>query len=201
MRSFRTVAAALVLSAGTFLQGSAAFAVTEAKHVFPTGMKIHTILGQNVDSRKLDVGTNFILRVDEPTIPALDKAEIVGHVTDVAGPGGLDRARIGFVLDYIKFSDGVKVPIKAEVVNANVTNFDSARKEAARFNLPVPQGQVTPGPIAFQITFGAGSSPSITPPPPGLSGGYVYATSSGENIVVPAGTPATLRLTGPLTIE
>ncbi len=200
MRSFCSATAAVILGTLSLWHASTALAVTNQTLTLPAGTKIRAILAQGVDSRTLEVGTNFVLRIDEPKQPALDGAEIVGHVTDVAQPSGLDRAEIGFVFDYIKFNDGKREPIRAEVVNASVTNFDSARKEAAKFSIPVPNGQVTPGPILFQITFSPGAAPSITPPPSGLSGGYLYAASSHENITVPAGTPTTIRLTSSLTV-
>lgn len=180
---------------------TAMLAVTTTKHTIPAGTKVHVVLHKGFDSRTLTVGTNFVLHVDEPTQPALDGAKIVGHVTDVTGPSGLDRARIGFVLDYIKFPNGTREPIHADVVHQNVTNYNTARKEAAKFSLPpMPYGTVTPGPVVFQITFRPGSAPSITPPPVGQSGGYVYASNSNENIVIPPGTTATIQLTSNLAV-
>ena len=166
------------------------------------GTKILCVLGANVDTRTLTVGTDFKLRVDDPTVPSLAGAAIHGHVTDVAGPGGMTRARIGFILDYIRFKNGTRAAIHAVVVSKNVTqtNTAAARQERVKFSLPpMPNGTVTPGPIAWQMTFRKDAAPSVTPPPAGNTSGYVYAQKSNENIVIPAGAPVTIALTSDLT--
>jgi hypothetical protein len=170
----------------------------------PAGTKIHCVLAKGVDSRTLTVGTDFKLVIDEPTMPALEGAAIHGHVTDVAGPGGLSRARIGFVFDYIQFNDKKREPIHAQVLSKNVTytNTAVARQESVKFKLPpMPQGTVTPGPIAWQMTFRRDAAPSVTPPPVGSSSGYVYASNSNENIVIPPGNPVTIQLTNSLAVQ
>jgi hypothetical protein len=147
------------------------------------------------------VGTDFTLQVDDPTLPSLAGAAIHGHVTDVAGPGGMTRARIGFILDYIRFKNGTRAAIHAVVVSKNVTqtNTAAARQERVKFALPpMPNGTVTPGPIAWQMTFRRDAAPSVTPPPAGNTSGYVYAQKSNENIVIPAGSPVTIQLTSDL---
>ena len=168
----------------------------------PSGTKISCVLGQAVDSRTVKARDNFTLIVDDPTLPQLSGAKIHGHVTDVAGPGGLDRARIGFVLDYIQLKNGTREPIHAQVVGRNVvqTNTAAAKQEAVKFSLPpMPVGTVTPGPIAWQLNFRHDAAPSVSPPPVGSSSGYVYATKSNENIVIPPGAPVTMQLTADLT--
>jgi hypothetical protein len=166
-----------------------------------SGTKILCVLGANVDTRTLTVGTDFKLQVDDPTLPSLAGAAIHGHVTDVAGPGGMTRARIGFILDYIRFKNGTRTTIHALVVSKNVTqtNTAAARQERLKFSLPpMPNGTVTPGPIAWQMTFRKDAAPSVTPPPAGNTSGYVYAQKSNENIVIPAGSPVTIQLTSDL---
>jgi len=187
-----------------FLSTQTAPAVTNVSRTIPAGTKLRCVLAQNADSRTLTVGTSFVLQVDDPTQPALDGAAIHGDVTDVAQPRGLDRARIGFILTNIHFKDGKKQPIHAQVLAKNVTQTNTAevRREANKFSLPaMPMGTVTPGPIAFQIHFSPGHRPSVTPPPTGNSGGYVYAAKSNENIVIPAGTVVTIQLTSSLTAQ
>jgi hypothetical protein len=179
----------------------ATLAVAQAATI-PTGTKVLCVLGQGVDSRTVTVGTNFKLQVDDPTLPSLAGAAIHGHVTDVAGPGGLTRARIGFILDFIRFKNGTRAAIHASVVSRNVTQTTTAiqRQEAVKFSLPpMPSGRVTPGPIAWQMTFRKDAAPSVTPPPAGNTSGYVYAQKSNENIVIPPGAPVTIQLTSNLT--
>lgn len=176
---------------------------TNVSGPIPAGTVIHAALGQAVDSRTVTVGTSFRLLVDEPTMPSIDRAEIHGDVIDVTQPG-IDRARIGFILTNIHFTNGKKEPIHAQVLNKRVTYVNTAqvKSEAAKFKLPpmVPYGTVTPGPVAFQITFRPGHKPSVTPPPVGNSGGYIYAENSNENIVIPAGTLVTMKLTSNLAL-
>ena len=168
----------------------------------PNGTKILCVTGQVIDSRTVKVGADFALIVDDPSLPQLQGAKIHGHVTDVAGPGGLSRARIGYVFDYIKLKNGKREPIHVQVLSKSVaqTNTAVAQQEAVKFKLPpMPVGTVTPGPIAWQLNFRKDAAPSVTPPPTGSSSGYVYAQKSNENIVIPPGAPVTMQLTADLT--
>lgn len=198
-----SILAMLFSGIAIFSLSTVAFAVTVQNGTIPAGTVIHAALGQNVDSRTLTTGTSFQLLIDEPTLPAIDGASIHGDVTDVSQPG-IDRARIGFVLTNIHFKNGKKEPFHGQVLNKNVTYVNTAevQREATKFKLPpmVPYGTVTPGPVAWQITFRPGHKPSVTPPPVGNSGGYVYAVNSNENIVIPAGTPVTIKLTSNLAL-
>ena len=188
--------AALVLAcafAGTLAIAQAA--------TIANGTKILCVLGANVDTRTLKVGADFKLEVDDPTLPNLAGAAIHGHVTDVAGPGGMTRARIGFLLDFIRFKNGTRESIHALVLSKNVTqtNTAAARQERVKFSLPpMPNGTVTPGPIAWQMNFRKDAAPSVSPPPAGNTSGFVYAQKSNENIVIPAGAPVTIQLTSDL---
>ena len=59
---------------------------------------------------------------------------------------------------------------------------------------PMPNGTVTPGPIAWQMRIGGGGSPSISNRPTTTVGGYVYAATAHEPIVVPSGQSVTIQL-------
>ena len=193
-RTFRSVPVAAV----AFLAfGAVALAAT-----VPSGTKFVTVTHKGINSATLTPGTDFKLHVDDPSQPALTGALVVGHVTGVTGPGGMTRASITFVFDYIQFSNGKRQPLHAAVVSKNVTqtNTNQQRKEQVKFSLPpMPNGTVTPGPVAWQMHFRGDSNPSVTPPPTGGAGGVVYAQQSGEQIVVPPGSPVTLQLTADLT--
>ncbi len=194
-RTFRPVPVAAL----AFLAfGAIALAAT-----IPNGTKILAVMHKEIDSATLTPGTNFKLHVDDPSQPALAGALVVGHVTGVNGPGGMTRASISFVFDYIQFKNGTKQPIHAVVVSKNVTQTNTAqqRSEQIKFSLPpMPNGTVTPGPVAWQMHFrGGDSSPSITPGPGGGTGGVVYAQQPNEQIVIPPGSPVTLQLTADLT--
>jgi hypothetical protein len=177
--------------------------IAQAATTIPRGTDVRCVLAQAVNSATLRVGSSFELRVDDPNQPALAGAAIHGTVTDVAGPGGLTRARIGFTLLYIRFANGTRGTIHANILSKNVTQTNTAvaRKEAVKFALPpMPNGTVTPGPIAWQMHFRRDEAPSVSPPPAGNSSGYVYAQSSNENIVVPPGALVTIQLTSDLTV-
>jgi hypothetical protein len=198
----KKIGAAAIYKAGAV---TSAFVVTLAiaqAATISSGTKILCVLGQGVNSATLKVGTDFKLRIDDPTQPDLAGAAIHGHVTDVAAPGGMTRARIGFILDYIQYKNGTRGAIHANIVSKNVTqtNTAAARQEAVKFSLPpMPNGTVTPGPIAWQMNFRKDAAPSVTPPPAGNTSGYVYAQKSNENIVIPPGSPVTIQLTSNLT--
>lgn len=179
----------------------AAATAVAASTTIRSGTSIACVLGQAVNSATLKSGSDFTLRVDDPSQPALAGAAIHGHVTDVAAPAGLTRARIGFMLDYIRFKNGSRANVHANVVGRNVTqtNTATAAKEAVKFSLPpMPNGTVTPGPIAWQMHFRRDAAPSVSPPPAGNTSGYVYAQKSNETIVIPPGSPVTIQLTSDL---
>ncbi len=180
----------------------ACVATASASSSIPAGTTIVCVLGQAVNSATLKVGTDFSLRVDDSSQPSLAGAAIHGHVTGVAAPAGLTRARIGFMLDYIRFKNGSRAAIHAIVVGKNVTqtNTATAAREARKLSLPpMPNGTVTPGPIAWQLHFRRDAAPSATPPPAGNTSGYVYAQKSNETIVIPPGSPVTFQFTSALS--
>jgi hypothetical protein len=186
--------AALVLSVSAAASGATTIS---------SGTKIRCVLKHGITSKTAIVGNDFSLVVDDPSQPALRGAAIHGSITDVAGPGGTTRARIGFIVTYIKFGNGTRAGIHANVVSKYVVQSNTAavaKQEAVKFSLPaMPAGTVTPGPILWQIHFRQGSAPSVTPPPAGNTSGYVYAQKSNESIVIPPGSPVTIELTSDLT--
>lgn len=194
-----TRAAAVLAAIVALASASAVWATTTV----PSGTKIVCVLGQAVNSATLKAGSDFTLRVDDPSQPALAGAVVHGHVTDVTAPAGLTRARIGFMLDYIRFKNGYRSNVHANVVGKNVTQTNTAvaAREAVKFSLPpMPNGTVTPGPIAWQLHFRRDAAPSVTPPPAGNTSGYVYAQKSNETIVIPPGSPVTIQLTSALVV-
>jgi hypothetical protein len=164
-----------------------------------SGKKILCVLRHAIDSNTAVAGNDFSLVVDDPSQPALRGTVIHGSITDVSR-GGAGRARIGFILTYLKFRNGTRAAIHAEVVGKDVvqSNTALARQEAAKFSLPPMPGTVTPGPVVWQIHFGP-NGPSLSPPPAGNTSGYVYAKKSNETIVIPPGSPVTIQLTSDLT--
>ena len=197
MKRKRAILAAAAVAALMPAAAGVALAATIA-----SGTQIRCVLAQGVNSANLTVGEDFKLVIDDPAQPSLEGAAIHGHVTDVAGPGGMSRARIGFMLDFIRFKNGVRESIHANIVSRNVvqTNTAVARQESVKFSLPpMPTGTVTPGPIAWQMHFRRDAAPSVSPPPAGNTSGYVYAQKSNENIVIPPGSPVTIQLTSSLT--
>ncbi|MBV8117635.1 MAG: hypothetical protein JOZ01_06630 [Candidatus Eremiobacteraeota bacterium] len=197
----KAIFSALCTATATAFAVLATVAIAQAATI-PSGTKVLCVLGQGVNSATLKTGTNFKLHVDDPTLPSLAGAAIVGHVTDVGGTGGMTRARIGFRLDYIAFKNGTRAAIHAVIVSKSVTQTNTAvaRQEQVKFSLPaMPNGTVTPGPIAWQMNFRRDAAPSVTPPPAGNTSGYVYAQKSNENIVIPPGAPVTIQLTSNLT--
>lgn len=196
MKASRILGAIVIAAAMVAALGGNARAAT-----ISNGTKILCVMHKGVSTQTLTPGTDFKLHVDDPGQPALTGAVVVGHVTDVMGPGGLARASISFVFDYIQFASGKKEPIHASVVGKNVVSNNTAqlRKEQVKFSLPaMPVGTVTPGPVAWQMHFKGNGSPSVTPAPGGNSGGVVYAQNTNEQIVIPPGAPVTLQLTADL---
>ncbi|HLY03279.1 MAG TPA: hypothetical protein VKR56_12385 [Candidatus Cybelea sp.] len=195
-------AAAVLLAASVFptAAGATTFVTSQT---YKAGTRIACVLDQRVDSSKLAYGDKFKLRIVDPAHPALNGSEIIGYITDVRQPSGMDRARVGFYLTSIKLSNGQKKSISAYVVSKRVVPINPVAQSASRQQLSpmagVPYGTVTPGPIAWQARIGAGGTTISTSDSPNL-GGYVYAMGPHEAIVVPAGQPVTVELSANLTI-
>jgi hypothetical protein len=196
------------LIAGALLFVSAFVAAASATTLVPSqtfraGTRIACVLDEHMDSSKLSYGTEFKLRVVDTAHPALAGSEIIGYITDVRQPSGLNRARVAFMLTTIKLGNGEKKSISATVISKRVTPINPGAQAQQRQQLPpmtgVPYGTRTPGPIAWQMNMGSGPSNVRTTQTPSL-GGYVFAQSANEPIIVNAGTPVTVELTENLTV-
>jgi hypothetical protein len=195
-------AAAVILAASIFpVTASATTFVTS--QTYKAGTRIACVLDEHLDSSKLAYGDKFRLQVVDPNFPALHGAKIIGYITDVRQPHGVNRARVGFMLTSIHLSNGEKKSISATVVSKHVVPMNPTAQYASRQQLSpmagVPYGTVTPGPIAWQMHIGNGPS-SVQSPASQNLGGYVYATSNGEPIVVNPGTAVTVELSANLTV-
>jgi hypothetical protein len=195
--------AAAVLLAAAIVPTAAGATTVVPSQTYKSGTKIACVLDEHLDSSKLAYGDKFKLRIVDPNFPALQGSQIIGYITDVRQPHGVDRARVGFMLTSIHLSNGEKKSISATVVSKRVVPINPSAQYASRQQLSpmagVPYGTVTPGPIAWQMRIGNGPS-SVQSPASQNLGGYVYATSNGEPIVVNAGTPVTVELSANLTV-
>jgi hypothetical protein len=203
-RSFHSALSAFAAAAVLVAPAAVSAQAFQSKGTIKAGTKIACVLDETVNSKTLQPGTDFKLKVVDPNQPSLQGAEIHGHVTDVEQPGGTDRAKIGFLLDYIRFKDGSKTPIRAYVVSRQVVYTNTAAKQQAMAPPPpmLPNGTVTPGPIAWQMRIGGGGSKpvSVNPPNTGQSGGYIYSKTAGGPIVIQSGASVTVELTNDLVV-
>jgi hypothetical protein len=201
-RTSLTKAAAILLAAAMVPVAARATTLVPSQ-TYKSGTKIACVLDEHLDSSKLAYGDKFKLRIVDPNFPALQGGHITGYITDVRQPHGVDRARVGFMLTSIHLSNGEKKSISATVVSKRVVPINPSAQYASRQQLSpmagVPYGTVTPGPIAWQMRIGNGPS-SVQSPASQNLGGYVYATSNKEPIVVNAGTPVTVELSSNLTV-
>ncbi len=197
------IKAGAVLLAAAIVPTAAGATTLVPSQTYKSGTKIACVLDEHLDSSKLAYGDKFKLRIVDPNFPALQGAHITGYITDVRQPHGVDRARVGFMLTSIHLSNGEKKSISATVVSKRVVPINPSAQYASRQQLSpmagVPYGTVTPGPIAWQMRIGNGPS-SVQSPASQNLGGYVYATSNNEPIVVNAGTPVTVELSANLTV-
>jgi len=195
--------AAAVLLAASMLPVTAGATTLVTSQTLKAGTRIACVLDEHLDSSKLAYGDKFRLQVVDPNFPALHGARIIGYITDVRQPHGVDRARVGFMLTSIHLSNGEKKSISATVVSKRVVPMNPTGQYASRQQLSpmagVPYGTVTPGPIAWQMRIGNGPS-SVQSPASQNLGGYVDAASNGVPIVVNAGTAVTVELSANLTI-
>ncbi len=168
-----------------------------------SGTRIQCTLEEHLNSSKLVYGDKFRLLIVDTSFPVLHGGYIVGWITDVRKPTGSDRARVGFFLTTIHLRNGAKKSISAYVVNRGVVQINPAAQYQQRQRLSpmtgVPYGTVTPGPIAWQMRLGSGSS-TVKREQSGTLGGYVYGVNAREPIVINAGTPVTVELAENLTV-
>jgi|HubBroStandDraft_4_1064222.scaffolds.fasta_scaffold00001_414 hypothetical protein len=207
---FRTLQAKLSAFAVMAAICAVAFAPAAATTFVPSqtykaGTKINTTLDEAFNSTTAKYGDKFKLKVVDPSHPALVGSEVVGWITEVDQPSGVNRAKVGFFITSIHLPNGTKKPIVAYVVSRRVTQMNPAGQSAARQQMmqagTVPNGFVTPGPIAWQARVGGGNGGvSVSNRPSTSVGGYIYAQSAHEPIVVPQGQPVTIELQQDLTI-
>lgn len=165
------------------------------------GTKINCVLDMAINSATAKYGDKFKLRVVDTSHPALVGSHITGWITEVTQPSGMDRAKVTFFLTTIHLSNGTKKSISAYVVNRRVTPYNPGAVQAAR-NIPppMPNGVLTPGPVAWQMNFGGSAKPAISTRPSGSLGGTIYAQNAHEPIIIPAGQSVTIELQQDLTI-
>jgi hypothetical protein len=183
------------------------FASADATTYIPSqtiraGTKIACVTDENFNSANAKYGDTFKLRVVDTSHPGLAGSEIIGYVSEVTQPSGLNKAKVTFFLTTIRLSNGEKKPITAYVVNRRVVQYNPAAVQAYRqqMSAPMPNGFLTPGPVAWQMQIGGGGSPTISTRPSGTVGGTVYAQNTHEPIIVPANTAVTIELQQNLTI-
>jgi hypothetical protein len=186
-----------------FALGRAEAAQFAPSHTYKAGTRIACVLEEHLDSSKLSYGNAFRLRVVDAAFPALHDAAIIGYVTEVHPPAGGNEGRVAFFLTTIQLRDGEKKPISAYVVNRGVVRFNPVAQYQQRQQVApmtgVPNGTITPGPIAWQMNVGSGpSNVHRSDSSGGAQGGYVYARR--WPIVAPAGTAVTVELAQNLTI-
>jgi hypothetical protein len=169
---------------------------------FKAGTKINCVLDETFNSTNAKYGDKFKLRVVDPSHPALEGSHITGWITEVDQPSGLNRAKVVFFLTTIHLANGTKKPISAYVVSKRVTPYNPMAVQASRHQIsaPMPNGFVTPGPIAWQAKIGSSGAVQVSNRPTGTVGGMVYAQNAHEPIVVPPGQPVTIELQQNLTI-
>ncbi len=165
-----------------------------------SGTKIACILDEHIDSSQLAYGDKFKLHVVDPSFPALHGAEIIGYITEVHKPSGMEQGKVGFFLTTIKLPNGEKKPITAYVVNRRVTQYNPAAQQASRqmMTAPMPNGFTTPGPVAWQMNMRPGAPSTVHQYQSQSLGGYVY--TSKWPIIVNQGTAVTVELASNLTI-
>jgi hypothetical protein len=195
----KAVAAAAVLVALT-LSVPAGAVQLQPSQTIKKGTKIACVLDENLDSSKMSYGDKFKLRVVDTSIPVLHGSEIIGYITDVKKPSGLEQGRVGFFLTTLKLPNGEKKTITAYVVNRRVTQYNPSAQQASRQTMaaPMPNGFTTPGPVAWQMNIRPGAPSTVSEYQSPSLGGYVY--TSKWPIIVDQGTSVTVELAENLTV-
>ncbi|HTV75149.1 MAG TPA: hypothetical protein VME66_15765 [Candidatus Acidoferrales bacterium] len=160
------------------------------------GAILHTTLAHTVDAAtaQVDQPIVFVVTAPYPNGDAgLAGAKVIAHITDITRPG--HGARIGFVFSHIHFADGETEPIAAYVDDAAFT-----RREPADFAPSGVRAQMPGIP-----TLGGAQSQTLVqvdlgPKPFRPTGGWVYASHAGGDIVLQAGTAYSLELAREITV-
>jgi hypothetical protein len=194
-----TAVAAVCVAVASFAPANATTYLPS--QTFRAGTKIACVLDESINSTTAKYGDKFKLRVVDTSHAALVGSHITGWVTEVTQPSGMDRAKLTFFLTTIHLSNGTKKSISAYVVNKRVTPYNPGAVQAMRnAPPPMPNGVLTPGPVAWQMNFAGSAKPSISTRPSGSLGGTIYAQNAHEPIVIPAGQSVTIELQQDLTI-
>ena len=197
------VRALAVALTACFAFGRADAASFLPSHTYKAGTRIATVLEERLDSSKLSYGHAFRLRIVDTSFPALHDGAIIGYITEVHPPSGGNEGRVAFFLTTIELRDGEKKSISAYVVNRGVVRYNPVAQYQQRQQVApmtgVPNGTITPGPIAWQMNLGSGPSNfNRSDRSGGAEGGYVYARR--WPIVAAEGTAVTVELAHNLTI-
>src|SRR5271165_4460490 len=202
----RTLIAAVllsVLSASLWAGASAQSNAPNLTPVTPTiaprktivikhGTSIYTTLSDPIIPAKLRENDLIFLAVVAPYPQgdaALQGATITAHITDTS------HGKIGFLFDFVVFSNGNQQPFAAFVQNSRITRRTEKNSPAntVAANQTLPQNY--PGPVNQPVLWQAnltGPATGVNPGQSGSTGGYAYPRD--PNRTIPVGTPVELQL-------
>jgi hypothetical protein len=155
--------------------------------------RIACTLAAAVSSETAKSGDTVTLLVNDPSYPALRGAKINLHITQVTPQNGMLRASVGFIFDSIVFSNGLKEPIRANVIGENVTNRTAnANPPASTAYSQAAPNVAGNGPAASTIAWQTQIGPKTHST--AQTGAVAYATKTGVPAAAPAGLPVTIEL-------
>ena len=182
------LAAGCAKSAPVTTQSSGSGGATGGTVVIAAGTDFYGKLQQHIGSKVSKDGDTFTL-VDTDTLfhkdPALQGAQVTGHLANVSAAGPMHKPAMTLVFDQIQLPDGTTAPVSVQLVSMNA--FEPKTHHLRTIGLMIG---------------GAMAGHAMSHQHGGLMGaaaGYVLSQQLKTDIDVPAGSVIELRFTAPVT--
>jgi hypothetical protein len=182
--------AALALLAAASLAPTALLAA----QTLPAGTQFNAVLRSALDTKSAYTGQPVSLGVIAPlprNAVSLQDAVIYGHVSQVRAAGQGRNPELTVMVDKIVFANGQSQPLAGEITQITEKRDQSPVVKGAVGAL----GGMLIGNWLGKALFGGKAGGLI-----GAAGGYLLASNNKSNFHVPAGSAATVKLTGDLRI-
>jgi outer membrane lipoprotein SlyB len=162
--------------------------------LLPSQTVISGSLEQSISSRTAQPGDPFVLDV-QPPFPADDQrfqgAKVYGHVANVARAGGMHKGQVNLAFDRITLMDGTTAAVQGQVLSLDAQG--NKANSTAKAIVGGIVGQIVGNYIGKHIGTDVGGAI-------GAIGGAIYASNTGQNVVVNQGTTVAMKTTVPATI-
>jgi hypothetical protein len=153
---------------------------------FAPGTEVTGTLQYALDSKTAYVGENVVLTNAGSPDGSVNRATILGTVTDVTRPSQGRTAQVAIHFDSLLLPDGSRTPVDGIVISMKVKTKSNVAKEVGGALIGMLAGN------ALGKTLGVNGGGVV-----GAIGGYMIAKDNRSDVVIPANTDVTVRLVNP----